>query len=131
MPLKIHPPSHNHDSNGSYEKGPVPTLSESLRSFEGTAAESLIVKALQAEGIDPKTYNLDDYRMIHNNYRGLPSTEPAHGQADELSPIVRAIYEGIENGTIVDEQISFLEKDVRVKKDSPNQFLNRLFLIDT
>lgn len=129
MPLKPQP-KHDRDSI-SHEKEPVHTLSEALRSFEGTPAEALIIGALEREGIDPQKYAPGDYLTQHNSYIGLPATTPDVNEPDQPSPILSVIYEKLEDGSIVEDPVHVLEKSVRVKADSLNPSLSRLHLIDT
>lgn len=122
--MTTHTPNDAHDlSYGEHELDH--NLSESLRSFEGSAAEARIIDILTAQGVDPKTYDTKE----HDNYQGLPASETQLEGVDRPSPILRMFQEGIADHTIIEELV-----DPRVHMARPSEAmrekLRKLHLLD-
>ncbi len=102
-----------------------------LASFEHTPLAPIIKSALEARGIDPKEYDAGEhYDFGDAHYNGFPSTETTDTRGKtKPSPIMDAISEGLDNGTIILEKTSFIKH--KINPDSPNaQILSKVYDIE-
>ena len=101
-------------------------LPTSLQSFEGTPLATRIAETLEAEGFDPRSYDT----LNHDNYRGLPSTgsEFISGEG-RPSPIVEMIYAGLENESIVQEDVNILNNIITPTPEA-EETLSKLHLME-
>ena len=92
-------------------------LQGAMSSFEGTLLVPLIKNALDTAGIDPRKYEIADEHAI---YRGLPATERRFNEDEsvKVSPIIEAIFDGLEDGSIVTQPTGFDKVDIVSDKDN-------------
>ena len=96
-----------------------------MSSFEGTSLVSLIKEALDTAGIDPRKYEISNE---HANYHGFPATERGFNEDEDvkLSPIIEAIFDGLENGSIVTKPAD--PNKVNIISDKDNKTSNARLL---
>lgn len=84
-----------------HDQEPALEFTGALASFNGTEFAPYIQEALEESGLDPATYDPDNYG--HENFRGFPVTEPMSPYADKFvpSPIIAKLWQMAEEGKVV------------------------------